>query len=130
MTDVSRDADASAVTTDAGRDSMPGVDENAERTCQFVGEGRGVTRRWVYRVEPPVPVEEWDNGAQAYVPAGFTDWLVVSWGREGDTAVFPADEKGRILDMMDVYAAEWWEPHESAMEHWRAGFRRESEVPS
>lgn len=56
-------------------------------------------RRWVCRVEPAV---RFSDGLDSNYEDGdeSTHHLVVSWGREGDTGVFPANEAGGILDML------------------------------
>lgn len=100
--------------------------EQEGRTAEFVsGNTPGTGRGWIYRVSPPLEFEKWEGNG--YVPAGSTCFAVVSWGREGDTAIFPADETGRIQDFMPVYTAGYWKNHDEAMNDWVAGLDREVE---
>lgn len=69
--------------------------------------------RWMYRLPFEVPFfDDYGN------PEGSSEWVVVSWGRDNDTNIFPCDEDGSILDFMgQVIYGLWgyWEDADTAM---------------
>lgn len=70
--------------------------ETAGLTATFVEQTRSY--RWLYRLSETVTCREHTF-----------DYLILSWGRDGDTCVFPADETGKIIDFAGFG---WtWGPH-------------------
>ncbi len=75
------------------------------------------TQRWLFELSVPVRFDyraevEYRHGAES------TRLVVVSWGRLGDTAIFPSDESGRILDMTGFKSWPLWMPAEACVAEW------------
>lgn len=74
--------------------------------------------RDIYRLPHEVPFDRFDPETGDYVHAGTTPWVVVSWGRDGDTQIFPSSDEGRILDMSGLVRFglwNWWVPRDEAL---------------
>ena len=74
--------------------------------------------RDIYRLPHEVPFDRFNSEAMDYVHAGTTPWVVVSWGRDGDTQIFPSTDQGRILDWSGLVRFalwDWWVPRDEAL---------------
>ena len=74
--------------------------------------------RYIYRLPHEVPYDCYNSDDNEYARAGTTPWVVVSWGRDGDTQIFPSDEGGRVLDWTGlVRFGLWnrWMPNDEAL---------------
>jgi hypothetical protein len=70
-------------------------------------------RRWIYRLENAITYG-----------GGETPFVCVSWGRYGDTNIFPCDSDGRILDLSGIIEiGEWdfWKNPDEAMTEFLTG---------
>ena len=64
--------------------------------------------RTIYRLRHDVPCSDGSS----------TPWVVVSWGRDNDTQIFPSTEQGNVLDMTGLVKFAhwcWWMPFDEAM---------------
>jgi len=82
-------------------------------------------RRWLYKLSRPVRFtqgfdKEYSDGECT------TEHVVVSWGRDGDTCIFPGDEDGRILDMLGWVGRDYWVPASEFVGEW-LGMRSEKD---
>lgn len=51
----------------------------------------------------------------------FTDHVVVSWGAEGETQIFPAGAEGNILDLVALWGRDYHVDHNEAVREWLEG---------
>lgn len=75
---------------------------------------------WLERVEPPTLLRKVAYRLVEPVPfdGGATEWVVASWGRSGDAALFPGRADGAILDFRPLRTADWWMEHDSLLGEW------------
>lgn len=77
-------------------------------------------RRWLYRLSTPIRFT--NNDLKSYVEGELqTEYVVVSWGRDGDTCIFPADDEGRILDMLGFNGRMGWNEPVARLQEWIDG---------
>lgn len=50
-----------------------------------------------------------------------TRFVVVSWGRDGDTGVFPSNERGEVLDWLGWSFGMGWQEHDDVLRRWAEG---------
>lgn len=74
-------------------------------TYELVSEPMSGRRH--YRLSRPLKYEEYMPLTDTTVVKE-TDYFVVSLGRFGDMALFPADEQGRILEFVDLHSHPAW----------------------
>jgi hypothetical protein len=73
------------------------------------------TRRWLFELSEEV---RWDDSSDYASGRRRTSMVVVSWGRLGDTCIFPSNEAGSILDMHGFKSWAGWIPAEEALDAW------------
>lgn len=70
-------------------------------------------RRWIYRLENDITYG-----------SGETSFVCVSWGRAGDTNIFPCDSDGRVLDwsgFVEIEQWDFWKDPDEAMTEFLTG---------
>jgi hypothetical protein len=73
-------------------------------------------QRWLFELSEPV---RYTTGYTGYATGDLeTVYVVVSWGRDGDTCIFPSDDAGTILDMLGFKSWGHWENADAAMDEW------------
>lgn len=77
-------------------------------------------RRWLYRLPSPIRYSRsvftsYADGTET------TEHVVVSWGRDGDTCIFPADTEGRLLDTLGFNGRMGWDEPEGRLIAWLDG---------
>lgn len=75
-------------------------------------------RKVVYRLAQPVTYQVFDPVADEYGQEQATEFVVVSWGREDDTAIFPALPDGSILSFRHLWSDPYLVEHDEALRLW------------
>jgi len=77
-------------------------------------------RRWLYKLSTPI---KWTQDYTKSYAEGDerTEFVVVSWGRDGDTCIFPADNEGRLLDTLGFNGRMGWDEPRQRLEEWLGG---------
>lgn len=78
------------------------------------------TQRWLYRLSEPI---RYSNHADRLYSGGecTTEYVLVSWGREGDTCIFPAEANGGIADMEGFNGRMGWDEPVARLQEWIDG---------